>query len=467
MKSINQQGLLKNKLLKENHILESERENNPNSAKILYNLAMNYYNQGMSHFWVNYPNFSTKAVDLFEKAKDIMEKSLALNITFYALSELSLIKFRLKIFDEAKNDIEQAMELNDKYAQVYVNKGAMIFNAGNPNKARELFEKALELDSDLAIAWNNLGNCFMVHRQYKEAISFYEKATKLDPYLIQGWNALANACLNDNKIQEAINSYKRSLDLMESISVLKSLAQIYYNNNYLLEAKELYERIISLNPQDPHADINLSSIKSQLGEFQTIEEINEQLKEDPTNTQLLKKLASIYQSSNEELKAIETYTEILKLEDSEIPLMRRGILFIETKDFVKACNDLKLCIEQNSKNDMSYASYALALLNLNKYDEALENIEKAIQLNPLEASYYNTIGEILVTKGDYNTALDFFQKGLELDETVGVLWLNYARVQHQIENNSNKAKFSIKEALKHHPELKTIVNNDSILKSLL
>ena len=50
-----------------------------------------------------------------------------------------------------------------------------------------------------------------------------------------------------------------------------------------------------------------------------------------------------------------------------------------------------------------------------RYDDALETIEKAIALMPEEANYYDTRGEMLLLKGDERGALEMWRKALELD----------------------------------------------------
>ena len=49
------------------------------------------------------------------------------------------------------------------------------------------------------------------------------------------------------------------------------------------------------------------------------------------------------------------------------------------------------------------------------YETALETIEKAIGLQPLEADYYDSKGEILLMKGDRQGAIEMWHKVLELD----------------------------------------------------
>ena len=62
-----------------------------------------------------------------------------------------------------------------------------------------------------------------------------------------------------------------------------------------------------------------------------------------------------------------------------------------------------------------YNWLAYQYANDEDYDTALETIEKAISMQPLEANYYDSKGEILLMSGDVQGALDMWNKVIELD----------------------------------------------------
>ena len=61
-------------------------------------------------------------------------------------------------------------------------------------------------------------------------------------------------------------------------------------------------------------------------------------------------------------------------------------------------------------NTLAY-SYA----NQNKFDKAIETIDRAIALIPEVANFYDSKGEILLMKGDEKGALDMWRKVVEID----------------------------------------------------
>ena len=55
-----------------------------------------------------------------------------------------------------------------------------------------------------------------------------------------------------------------------------------------------------------------------------------------------------------------------------------------------------------------FNNLSINLSELGKFDEAKEAIEKAIKIDPLEANFYDTYGEILMNAKKYESAIEKF-----------------------------------------------------------
>lgn len=62
----------------------------------------------------------------------------------------------------------------------------------------------------------------------------------------------------------------------------------------------------------------------------------------------------------------------------------------------------------------AFASKSMALFALNRFDEAIENIDKAIELIPINALFLSGKATMLGVNGDHEGALLYFEKVLEM-----------------------------------------------------
>ena len=151
------------------------------------------------------------------------------------------------------------------------------------------------------------------------------------------------------------------------------MAYIYLNvkdyntsESYFLKAQKTYENLFTQNPEKYRAD--LASIQNNMGILYI-------------NLQNNAKAEKCF------LKALENYNQ----------------LFSKNPDGYRA----KLA---TTLNTLAY-SYA----NQNKFDKAIETIDRAIALIPEVANFYDSKGEILLMKGDEKGALDMWRKVVEID----------------------------------------------------
>src|SRR3989338_9131609 len=76
---------------------------------------------------------------------------------------------------------EKAIELDQRFALVWSDKGVALGKLGRYGEAITCFDKALEIEPKLALAWNNKGLALEYLGRLEEAIPCYDKALGLDP----------------------------------------------------------------------------------------------------------------------------------------------------------------------------------------------------------------------------------------------------------------------------------------------
>jgi len=95
----------------------------------------------------------------------------------------------------------------------------------------------------------------------------------------------------------------------------------------------------------------------------------------------------------------------------------RGTAYGKLEKYEKALNDLRKAIKLNpkySKDAEFYYNLGTSYLHLEKYKQAIENYNESIKVNPKYTSTYKGRAAVYEKTGDYCKALEDYEKYLEL-----------------------------------------------------
>ena len=98
----------------------------------------------------------------------------------------------------------EAIELNERYAEAYDNRGEAYLVKGDFSLALQDLHKAVELKPGLANAYNGLGNIHHLERDFDQAILYYSKAIELSWGFAIAWTNRGDAYMAKNEINEAM-----------------------------------------------------------------------------------------------------------------------------------------------------------------------------------------------------------------------------------------------------------------------
>ena len=127
-------------------------------------------------------------------------------------------------------------------------------------------------------------------------------------------------------------------------------------------------------------------------------------------------LASIYESNNYNIKAREIINEGLKVDGKNVELLfRLGILLEKEGDREGLIEQMKKVLELDPENAdaLNYIGYTYAESATN-LDEALEMIQKALKIKPDNGYYVDSLGWVYYQQGNYENALDSLKKAFSL-----------------------------------------------------
>ena len=274
---------------------------------------------------------------------------------------------------------------------------------GNHDKAVRFYKKALKEDGNYGEVHYNLGNIYFLQNKLNKSIEHYEKAIKKNPGDVYALNAIGKTYLRLSKFEKALEHHKKALKTNpEDLYALRGMGNIYMVQYDFGKALNYYYKALEINPSDGITLYNTGLIHILSGRLEEGEKHYKEKLEKYDFYGFYMALGLISYQKGEKEEAYEFY--------------RKGI----EKEVVSELNilfNLKLKeLEWNRLVAIHHFCKAKALYSLNRQNEAIEEMETAIEINPEFTDAYRFLGKFCYEKGDYLSAMSYYEDLLETGE---------------------------------------------------
>lgn len=289
------------------------------------------------------------------------------------------------------------------------NQGIGLQRDGKNLDAQKQFEAATKEDPTFALAFSRLAQAYSslgydgeAERSAQKAVTLSENLPEAEKYLISAMRSQVT-----KNYPEAIKAYENLAKASPGNSdVQSSLASLYQDSGDLVKAREYYQKLLSANPKDVAATLDLGRIAIKSGDPQG--------SLDPLN----RAYSLAVQVDNQEQKAASLHVmavayrmlskpeEVLHNEEQALAIWRligqkRGLA--------------------SSLNEMARSQAALG-----KTQDALANFQQAMQVRR-EIGDKRGLGDTLIDlgnfyddRGDHDQALKMYKEALQLERDIGM-----------------------------------------------
>jgi tetratricopeptide (TPR) repeat protein len=443
-----------------------------------------YTNRCLGYFYLQDEKF-----DLSEKyyRAELQSKPKCGICNFY----LGRVYSKKKDYKNALIYLDKAIVLEPKNVELYAYRGSFKYVKGNDKTgARNDFNKAIEIEPKNASLYFTRGEFNTFENFLTLAMIDYNKSIELESNNYLAYLKRAEIFYNQQKIKEAIIdlNFAISLDSKQE-SLYTSRGSIFATIGEIAKANADFESSIEIKPDGYYAYYLRSKIKYQAEDMngscddltKSLNLINKFEPQSQFKSEIENSISSYCSDSkpsyyfqrgiarynmNEFEKAIEIYSKGLeKFPNNSLSLSFRGNAYLEVKKYEKAIADYDLS-NQNVENlivdmrensnyksmdeveFMKHVNGTIALnsllsseskFELQKYDDALLEIEKAIKSVPdlpkfgLE-KYYNIRGAIYMALGENQKAIDDFGKCLQIKPSFSLALVNRALAKVNLKN---------------------------------
>ncbi|HZW39960.1 MAG TPA: tetratricopeptide repeat protein [Ignavibacteriaceae bacterium] len=284
--------------------------------------------------------------------------------------------------------------------------------------AKEYFEK---LDKDTS-AWEvklYLGAIALNEKNEEAALSYFKYITENAEWQIEGWQNLANIYYDKGKYEDAIKIAEKGIEHFPDNYGLHFLCAISYSMiKKDIESEKHILNCLKTNPRDPAA---LSIYSYTLIQLKKNEDayiyIKKALSYTPEDVNLLGSLGMVCDALEKWDECDSAYSEALII-DSLNSLINNNYAYSLSErgiDLDNALRMIKISVAADSLNSSYLDTMGWIYFKLNKYSEAMNYIEKAIEVNGGSPVLFEHLGDVYFKQGQKEKAKSMWEKSYSLD----------------------------------------------------
>lgn len=420
------------------------------------------------------------------------------------LSDKELKKSK-KLIDKVMEKITKANTFVDDYnrlgktpaipANAFINMANSMYTMGYFKEAEDLLQSAICFPNKTSNALINLGVIKQTTGDFKEAIKFYTAAYKKDNQNTKALGLWGNCLAMMGDSDGAIKKYEHAIEIDEKNSdIYLSWGALLIKNKKYTEAKEKLDEAAKYNIKDARPLYMLSIVEIELGEYdKALEKLLFIINTTENNFEALHNVAYIYFKKKDYDNAISYAKQVLAIyrhkvetylllgdiyaiknnkkeslqfyEMAEMNGLRTFFLYISWAVSLQKFNNHKLAIEKLHKAneclkiknvDEVYARLALSYYKIGKEELAIQNKNKALEINPNNYMANSIAAEIEVDKKNFETAMKFLDICKDDFSNKG---FNYSLMAQCYEGfgDFKKAEALFEKAIEYMPDKKEIL----------
>ena len=224
-----------------------------------------------------------------------------------------------------------------------------------------------------------------------------EKADK-QRFLMKG-----NDALSKQAYKKALGYYGEALKIDSCyIHALNNIGIVQYEHGKYSEAVRNYDMALSCDPEFWKAYGNRANAYYQLNEwYRALDDFEYLERKIPDTAYVHFGLGLVKAKMRKYDEAIEAFDRALALDSANVEvLVNRGTVYYYKNELDQALTDLNLAIELNPKESNAYNAKSLLRAEQGNYQEALELVEKALAIEAFQPYFLNNRGYIRMQLDD-------------------------------------------------------------------
>ena len=418
-------------------------ELDPMASTIIVSMAESYWKLGKAR-----------------KSEELLFNALNLNPDDFEAREMLANQYIFQNkHDKAIEQYRVLAEISDEDPRYLIALAKLVLSQNNINESISLFIKAYEKDKSRIDILEEAANLSLRSRQLDKARSLYKQLIDFDKNNAYYLSTYIDLIVMSGDYINGIAALESLIDIEgETAERLSQLGILYYKMENIVKAKPLFIKLINMNhfdvtimhflsniyleesildsagiianqiifhhPSDPrgYLDAALAELNNEnpLAAIKILEPVNKKFFNEFSIQYLL---GSSYQQLEEYDKATIVLRQSLKIYPESRGARHTLAIASDALNYWNESDSLYEGLIASDTNDVqALNNYSYSLVERNIHlNKALEMAKKAIELEPDNAAYLDTIGWIYYKMDNIDKALSFIRKSVELDNNNAIV----------------------------------------------
>lgn len=325
-----------------------------------------------------------------------------------ALNKIASIYFHKGDYQNAKAVYKKLIAINERDPSAYYDMGLIEESQQNWTAAIENYQIAIKLNPDLEDALYNIAEIHFNNKNFEEAKKIYRKLIRKRPES-KDYSNIGLIEEHQQKWDAAIRNYRNALELNQhSSSALSGLARVYYDKGDYKSSKEMYLRLVAIEPENNDGYYFLGVIEQEFKKWdKAIEYFNKAINLQPTRAAYYAVLGDLYDEMGKKNEAVMQFLLALKHDaDNAFYHSLLGFVYTRYKERStyqrKAVKEFQECIRLDPHYRYPYAALAGCYRRMGNEEEFSKYSRKVKEMksDPNEEEYVQASTEALCGNPD-------------------------------------------------------------------
>ena len=307
--------------------------------------------------------------------------------------------------NEAIEYYQKAQELEPNAIEIYVSLTSALYMQQRFDEGIGYMEQALAIEPDNVRLYQILALGHVGKRDFAQAIEYYEKASAIDPGNQELYIAIATLLEASKEIKKAIGVLERMPVELKTAEIYIKLAALSGRVNDHQSAIDYYRLGYALDTTNVTAIIGIGTGFDLIGIKDSAIYYYEKAIKDTLILSVAQRLVDLYTDIDMYDAVVEAAEGVLSM-DPENTHVRRSIGFAYYKLGMLdlAADEFYIALRHDSRDTYSAFYLARIYYEQEKFDQALIEVNNAIESNPDFVELWIYLGFIAIEKRDYELA---------------------------------------------------------------